>query len=232
MTKAIQFTLLFFLVCSTASSSNEGTNLKPYYFPYDEFHTPKIYKYVDQNNPDNIQYWLMEMRIVGSDTILVTKAYNAELKQIELFRERINSEGTTMIEFTMMDESKVTRTKPVDTEVYLWQQSKDDPITWSATYQSEYGEEQLAKTREFVSTTDSRVFKNTNHKTIKFKDTFTHSVKNSDWSDAYDYYQYSFYCQGLGMIEYERFLPNGNVIHYYLDKVLTEEQWNVMNVKK
>ena len=223
--------MLLISACSSTPPQDKTINLKSFFFPYENFFKPKIYKYVDKDNPDNIQYWFMETSVVTTDTILTTKAYNESLNQIELIREKTNSIGSTMLEFTMINDTIVTNSKATEIDVYHWHQPKDKKITWSVTYESQYGVESLSKTREFISSMSNKEFESNSYKTVKFKDTFKHSIKNKDWSDLYSFYQYSYYCQGLGMIEYERFLPDGKVIDYYLDKVLTEEEWNTLNKK-
>lgn len=233
MTYLITALLLLFSTGSTILAQTDDTrSLRPYFFPYENFFKPQIYKYVDKNNPNNVHYWHMETNVVANDTILTTKGYDKGLNQMELFREKIGTEGSTLLEYTMIQGTLVTKSEAVDVEVYHWQNSKDNKIKWSVTYQSQYGHEYFSKTRAFISVVENKTFKNISYPSIQFKDTFIHSIKNKDSSDSYEFYQYNYYSKGLGTIEYKRFLPDGAIFHYCLNKVLTEKEWNKLKKKK
>ncbi len=216
---------LFILFVVSCSNSYENMNLKPYYFPYQDFFEAKVYKYSDKN-ADFVLYWHLKTEIVDNDTLFITKAYDKELNQIEFFTERISSKGSIMNEFIVFEETKAILTKRNDTIVYKWYLSEEKEIVWSTEHQSKYGKENISKSRCFISTVNDKEFSGNKYKTIKFKDTFSINVESNGRSDHIEYFQYSYYSKGLGMIGYKRFLPDKRIIEYSLQEILSEKQWN------
>ncbi len=112
------YTTIIALTCtfSMAEIASDSVSLKEFYFPYATFSEPVIYKYKDLNDSANIQYWHMQTEVFNNDTILVTKAYNAQLEQIELFKEKIDQEGCHMLEFIIINGDDSIKTKNLKRE--------------------------------------------------------------------------------------------------------------------
>lgn len=223
--------LLFIILSSSFSIREPGKqgSLKSYFFPFKEMVEPKIYKYVDKNREGNIQYWHMSTDIHNNDTVMTTRAFDENLNQVELFREKIDDDGSLMVEFTMINNNQSKESKPIDINVFKWSHKSGEKIKWSADYSSKYGQKNLEKQREFLGKSKNKKYENNILSTIKFKDTFTHRISKENWSDSIIYYQFSYYSKGLGMIEYERFLPDSSAVNYYLDDILTQNEWKKLN---
>lgn len=229
MSKKSTFYIIAFIglsiLFSCGSKAEKNASIRKFYFPYQDLFTPQVYKYRDLNNPEKIQYWHIKSKISHGDTIMTTTTYNENFDVIEIFKEIIKPTGPEILSYTMINDLKITNTKAEAKEIYYWQQPFEQEITWSIIYRSRFGKEKLEKRRKLVGTNENKTFQNKSYPCAKFKDDYTQSATKDDWSDQYTFYQYSYYAEGIGLIEYKRFFDNGSEINYVLENIFTEEEW-------
>jgi len=72
---------------------------KEYYFPTHDFAKPKVYKYVDANDVNNVVYWRLSSETRKDGSYFTTRGYNNERQQIELFEEKITRKGAFVNRF-------------------------------------------------------------------------------------------------------------------------------------
>lgn len=217
-------TILLGTLTAGAAAQEGCHDLRPFFFPIDEFSENKIYRYESQEDPDNSQFWEMSIKIIDDDTILTTIAYGANLEKFEIFRESIGPAGSSMIEFSPIYDGVPVSSEACDVGVYAWSFDSVRSITWCAIYEGPYGPEKIAKTRTCQGMVDNIEFNGKSYRTIKFKDVFTYYIDPEDWTLAYTYSQYSYYCEGLGMIGYERFFEDSER-KLWLTEIIDGEDW-------
>ncbi len=57
---------------------------------------------------------------------------------------------------------------------------------------------------------------------------FRHSVKGRKGVRTTDFYQYSRYAQGLGLVAYDRTLSSGKKLRYRLEKIMDLHSWETL----
>jgi hypothetical protein len=230
--RAILITLAAIISTSSmAEIAADSVSLKEFYFPYATFSEPVIYQYKDLNDSSNIQYWHMQIEVVNTDTILVTRAFNAQLEEIELFKEKIDDTGCHMLEFIMICGEDSIKTKNLETGVYKWYLSNFEKITWAVSYKSKYGDEFFSKTRQCWGVGEKKKFKGVSYPSAMFMDSYVSKVGANETSRTSRFQQFSYYAKGIGMIEYKRDISEEKVIHYYLEAILSAKEWGKLKGK-
>lgn len=216
--------ILFLNGCISTSSSEKSTNLKAYYFPYEDLFEPKFYKFQDLEDPENIQYWQLETKVIQDDTVMLTLPYDNNFRQFEIFIEKFDAEGASVHSFTMLGEDENIITQPNEKTIILWDLPKEKEITWSVEYESQFGFQEFMKSRELIGKAKPRSFDGKLHPTVKFKDSY--QFYNSTVGESYEYHQNSYYSKGVGLVEYEREFPDRTRMHFKLIEIFSEQEWN------
>ncbi|HAS40864.1 MAG TPA: hypothetical protein DCS93_10310 [Microscillaceae bacterium] len=232
--KYLSHFLLFTLITigvQTTIHAQKPPNVKSYFFPYQQFFQPVVYKFVDQLNKQNIQYWWMQTQIINKDTILTTKTYDPKFNKVEVIQEKIETQGSILKKLTMLEEGKWRKTRVEQKQVYRWHQQTGQNLVWNVGYMSSYGLETFTKKRTLLGSASFKSLSEKSHQAIKFKDHFTRKVQKDSWSDSVTFYQYSIYCKNLGLLEYQRFYKGKMILHYKVEKIMDAQVWKRISKK-
>ena len=98
-------------------------NHKDYYYPIGANQEVKVYKYIDKNNSDNIEYWKVTTN-PKMNTIL-TESFTTDFRLYNIFEEQLNENGAEVIkyaDFVKINDSVDIRVNGViiDKDVYKW----------------------------------------------------------------------------------------------------------------
>ena len=222
----IKIVLLCVLFFGFDKPINSNKNLKDYYFQLEKFDKPKVYKYSNTFNTDEILYWHLESSTLNNKNYLTTSVFDQDLKQIETFKEEINSEGSVISKYTFFFDSQKTETIINDNDVFKWNQENYSSIKWSVSYPYLGGEMHIEKTRSYDNINLTKKFNDEEFRTVKFRDDFSFTESKGDQQNTYKYYQYSYYSEGIGLLEYVRYFPEGDLVYYKLEDILLEEEWS------
>ena len=212
MNKLLLPILIFFCL----SFSNPQTDFEKYYFPFDQFIEPKVYKYVDENDKAHTVYWRLSTEKRKSGTYFVTRGYDSNKIQIEFFEEKITPEGLIVTNFTDIYDTKIQKKGRIDkNQVYLWKGVK--PYIYKIYVDS--GKYILEKKR---TPSDKKITKSFNGKAyscIIMNDLYiTRNIAFE--SQFYDYNQETYYARDIGIIGYKRFFPDGTVYNFKLSQII------------
>jgi len=207
------FPILIFFCLSFISPK---TDFKEYYFPFEQFIEPKVYRYVDQNDKANTVYWRLSTEKRKNGTYFVTRGYDNNRVQIEYFEEKITSDGLIVTNFTDIYDTKNQKKGRIDKNlVYLWKGIK--PYIFKIYVDS--GKYILEKKR---TPTDKKITKSFNGKDydcIIMDDLYkSRNIENEE--QYYDFNQETYYAKGIGIIGYKRFLPDGTIYDYKLSQII------------
>ncbi|MEQ8907610.1 MAG: hypothetical protein RIC95_00325 [Vicingaceae bacterium] len=203
------------LVVSFLLLSCDEPKLQRYYFQMDDFSKSKTYIYVDQNKPDNIIHFKMYYKIVDSDTIFTSEALNPDGTPIEVFVEKIDDSKSTMTDYYFVyydsqGKKEDVFSDKIKTEVYSYKQSSY-PLVWKV----EVGTQTFTKKRSILKMDSTIEVLGHTLKCIVFKDEF----KIEDENGLTEFFQESYYADGMGMIGYKRFISDDNVMDYKLKEI-------------
>lgn len=224
------FGCLFLLLSSwfTTSLAQTETTLQAYYFPYQNFFEPVVYKYVNTGNPNDILYCFMETQIIDKDTIIVSTTFDQAFYEVDAGVELITSKGAELKSYTIYITGILTPTRPIHKEIFHWKQNKQDKIKWSARYTSPFGEESIRKMRQYLGHSSNYTFQKKEYPSIAFKDTYRHSIKAEKSIRTTDFYQEALYCKGIGLVEYQREMENKVKLYYKLEKIIDKKAWEAL----
>lgn len=217
-------TTFFLLILSLTSCSK---SLKKFYYKADAKEVA-VYKYRINGSINEFEYW--KVSAVPSQSKILTESFNSELRLYNTFEEIFDKDGAKLIDFIEYERltdgtEKVNKAIVVENEVYNW--NKDQKCRYSIEYDSQYGKIKMKKERIFESFEDL-IIGNAQYKTAKFKDDYTFEAVK--YKDVVKYYQYAYYTKDIGMVRYERYLPDGNERILDLEEILSEEEF--IQVKK
>lgn len=222
------FLLFALLYSSTVFSQTQPLELKTYFFPYPTLFKAKVYQYINEDNPNDVVYQFTQSHIAHGDTLLVLKRYNKFFQELETMTQVISDTGVSLKHYSLYIAGEDISSQVLQSQVYQWQQAKDEPIKWNVAYQSPYGEEGFRKERQVIPAPASYRFRNVAHATMQFKDDFRHSVKGRKGMQTTDFHQYSQYAQGLGLVAYDRTLASGKKLRYRLNKIMNLKSWEAL----
>lgn len=226
MTKNITLLLLIFII----SSCSAQENFKDYYYQIGTKKEIKVYKYVDKNNPKNIEYWKVTTN--PKTNKILTESFTTDFRLYNIFEEELKTNGAEIIryaDFEVNDDKQNIRIDGtiVDKDVYKWNDT--NKYSYSVKYTSpKYGNEQFIKERtknSFENITVNR----TEYSTLKFKDEY--EIKSLENDQNYKFYQFTYYAKGIGMVKYQRYQPDGTTIELELTEILTEKEFDELKEK-
>lgn len=227
------FSGLFLFLSSwfTTSLAQTEITLKAYYYPYQNFFEPVVYKYVNTDNPNDILYCFMETKVVDKDTITASVTFDQAFYKVASGVEKITSQGTELQHYTIYITGITTPTRTIHKDIFRWEQKKQEKIKWSARYTSPFGEESIRKMREYIGPSDKYTFQQKEYPSVVFKDVYRHSVKANKSVQTTDFHQESLYCKGIGLVDYQRKMEKGVKLHYKLEKIISNEAWQALKKK-
>lgn len=185
----------------------------------------KVYKYIDRNNPKHIEYW----KVTTDPKInkILTESFTTDLRLYNIFEEVLTNDGAELILYTDFEKNNDGQNLPVigkivDNDVYKW--NGTDKYKYSVIYNSSiYGQQQFTKKRAKINF-DNIIINLKNYSTLKFMDEYT--VESMENKESYEFYQLTYYANGIGMVKYQRYLPNETTIELELHQILSEKEFN------
>jgi len=181
----------------------------------------KIYKYVDRNDTTYVEYWKIKTDPIKKT--IVTESYRSNLKIYNVFQEELKDDGAYLTKYEDYNSNqKAIPSEITKNKVYKW--TGTSSYSYSVTYEveNENIKDRMTKTRKQIGFENIEV-SNKIYNTVKFLDLYKMEMLGLDLD--YNMEQITFYAKDFGMVEYRRFIPNGNSIELELDKILTEKEF-------
>ena len=225
MTKNITLLILIFII----SSCSAQENLKDFYYPFSNKTETKVYKYVDKKDSTKIEYW--KVTSIPKTNELKTVSYDSDFNVYNTFDEIITESGAELtaysdFELNDKDERKEIKAKVIDKDVYKW--NGDNEYTYSVKYVNKYGRFEFKKKRKKIGF-ETITVNGKDYKTVKFKDEYF--INAIDQNDEYRFYQNTFYAENIGMVKYERYIPN-RTIELELAEILSEREFEKIKASR
>jgi len=223
MKRALQIVALLYLLFSLTSCAT--TNLKTYYFPISEDSETLVYKYVNPQDSSLSEYW--EVISDPYENSLITNSYNADFTIYNSFEEEFTEEGaklTSYIDYEKTNEGEIKEIKAetITDDVFLW--DSKNSYSFSLKYVNKYGRFDLMKKRKDLGFEEVEI-NDEKYKTVKFVDQYyVHAI---DQEDKYIFQQVSYYAANMGMVKYERFIPNSGPQVLELVEIMTKREFEL-----
>lgn len=212
---------LFLMGCGVGTPSK-----KKYYFPYPDLVTPKVYVFTAEHDDKIKLYWHLKTTIKENDTLVTTSVYSPNFVLTERFVEQINKEGSILREVDMSNDTGLVKGKIEEDQVYHWAQGGDEKLYFSFKYPGPKGEQHIIKERSTAPGKHDISYQGNVYVCIRFDDTFTLNNKMANRTETTEQYRNSYYAEGIGLITYETFYPNGSSIRLSLAEIIDEDTFN------
>jgi len=223
--------ILLILVLTLTTNCSSQDNLKNYYYPFSDKIETTIYKYVDKNDKNYIEYW--EVTTNPKTNEIRTVSYNSEFVIYNIFQEKITDKGAELLSYSDFGlnekgESIETKAKIIDRNVYLWNPEKE--YKYSVQYINEYGKFDFTKKR-IKSGFEKVILNNKEYSTIKFNDNYL--INAIDIQAEYRFNQETYYAENVGMIKYIRNIPiEHKTIILELENLLSKKEFERLKASR
>lgn len=207
------------------SSCSAQENYRDYYYQIGLKKEVKVYKYVDKNNPNNIEYW--KVTTDPNTKGILTESFTPDFRLYNTFSERLNENGAELFEYSDFEQNDDEQNKRidgtvVDKDVYKW--TDNSKYKYSVKYKTQkYGNEQFTKQRTKNSYENIEIY-GIEYLTLKFLDEY--QIKSLENNQNYEFYQFTYYAKDIGMVKYQRYYPNGTTIELELEKIISEKEFD------
>ncbi len=116
--------------------------------------------------------------------------------------------------------------KILNKDVYKW--NANEKCIYTVEFVNRFGKMKMDRKRIFIGIEKLEV-KGKTYETAKFKGEY--EIEAIDRKEKYNYYQFSYYAKNLGMIKSERYSPEGVKRILKLEKIITEEEFELLRKK-
>lgn len=190
---------------------------KSYYFNEENIPEIKVYKFVNENDENDIVYW--EMYYTNNDT-LVTNTYNSKLLLQNEFIEVLGKSNSRLIKYTSYYEFHEHPVKATVSKNLVFNWSDKEQAEYKVDFQVKQDKITITKKRKYLSN-EEVVYNGRKLKTKKYEDTYyvdINSVKQEPSKNI------SYYAEGLGVIQFNSHTISG-VDKMILESILTEKEF-------
>jgi len=208
--------------------SCNSLKLADYYYPTSTNST-NVYVYVNPNNSELNEYW----KVTSSEDTqtLLTESYDANFRLYNSFKEKLDKESYKLIEYSEYEyqgtyADQEIKSKISDNDVFGFDKAKK--YKYAVDYTNSYGKFKFIKERKFLGIETVEI-QNQEYKAVKFSDKYY--ISAIDLNDSYEFEQTAYYAKDVGMVKYERYIPNEETRVLELQKIMNEEEFFNMRNK-
>ena len=211
------------VIVSLSCASCNSLKLIDYYYPIGEKPITKIYVYVNPNNSELNEYWKVTSN--PSNKSLLTESYDSNFRLYNKFEEVQTKNGYDLINYieyeyqgTYADQEIPSQV--IEPEVYKFDLTEE--CKYIVKYKNMHGNFKFTKYRKFDGRETISVL-NKQYETTKFKDKYF--IEAIDLNDNYEFEQTTYYSKGIGMVKYERNIPNEGQRILELNEIISETEF-------
>lgn len=200
---------------------------KDYYFDLDDFITPKYYVLTCSEDSTKTQYWKITSN--AEDQVLITQSFDYQFQCFEVFVERYDNEGSKLVSYDIILPDVEFPTLPLRKDVFNWSSKKE--YKYAVKCSDNYATYLFTK-RRIVHGTEVINAMGKQCTALKIRGNYMYQdLGNEPRREDYGFWQYSYYVNGMGFVEYQRYFPDGSEVNLKLTKILSEAEWNQLKAE-
>ena len=212
-------------------------DIKKFYFPYLELEEPRIYQYLNPENPEETRYLHLRSYVRNSKYFLVSTSFDSGFNKQEEVTKRIGPVGPIITEYIVYPNDQFGKPLRVPcfiekSEIIHWMCKPGDKVGWKVSYPIPTNpdcQRVFIKKREYLNQSEFRTFDGRSYRTCRFFDTFESkeicSSSGKRLVPSSIFRQNYYYAQGIGLIEFRYTNSAGMKKTFKLNKVLDQAQW-------
>lgn len=217
--KIVTITLIFI-----TSSSFGQRNLKEYYYPIGTKKEVQVYKYVEKNDPEHIEY--KKITTNPKENTVVTESYLTNFWRYNSTEEKLNKNGTKITLYanfyrkTKGDTLQING-KIIEKNGYKW--NNDNEYKYSVEYNNpNEGNERLIRGRIKISL-NKIMIQGTEYETVKFLDQY--EIKSLEYGRTQGFYLDTYFAKDVGIVKYKENYLEGEY-DFELSEIISEKEFN------
>ena len=207
--------------------SCKSQKLAEYYYPT-HTNSTNVYMYVNPGNSALNEFW----KVTSNENAktLLTESYDFNFRLYNTFKEKLDRQSYKLIEYSEYEyqggyADQEIKSKISENDVFGF--DKEKKYKYAVDYTNSYGKFKFIKERKYLGI-ETIGIQNQEYKAIKFSDKYY--ISAIDLNDSYEFEQTTYYAKNVGMVKYERYIPNEETRILELQKILTEDEFiNMMN---
>ncbi len=229
MKKVWLFLSILFILTSCGGNKSP---LKSYYFPYADFVTPKVYKYVHVKDTTKKMYWRLETGAMNSDTVMSISIYNESLTPVSVFHNKITEDGAQLqsILINTGDDIMLVNAEIKKTESFNW--SYQENVPWIVAYNFKnpdgISSQEIFSERNIEKNKQQLVIGGQTYDCIVIKESTLFNEVSNNRTRSEEQQRTSFFAQGVGLVKYETFFANGTSDVFELKEIIIDEDKNTI----
>jgi len=224
MKRAWIYLLIVFVVISCGNKKN---NLKSYYFPYAEFTTAKVYKYVNVKDTNEIMYWRLETGAQNGDTVMSIGIYNTNLTLKSVFHNKITNEGAQLQSMLINtgDSIMPVNCEIKDNESFNWEYTKNAPwfLSFSFINPDKISSQDIVSERNVEQEKQKIVVNNQSYECIVVKESTIFNEISNNRTRSEEQQRTSYFAYGVGLVKFETFNANGSSEIFELKEIIIDK---------
>ena len=221
------FKIAFVALMGITMISCKSQKLAEYYYPT-HTNSTNVYMYVNPGNSALNEFW----KVTSNENAktLLTESYDFNFRLYNTFKEKLDRQSYKLIEYSEYEyqggyADQEIKSKISENDVFGF--DKEKKYKYAVDYTNSYGKFKFIKERKYLGI-ETIGIQNQEYKAIKFSDKYY--ISAIDLNDSYEFEQTTYYAKNVGMVKYERYIPNEETRILELQKILTEDEFiNMMN---
>lgn len=202
-------------------TSCQNHNLRSYYFKVSDFKDSKVYTYVDRNDDENIQNIRLRYEIIDNDTLFYSETLDDFSRPKEVFVEKVDTNASKMIDYFLVNYNSTEKATKELSEIYKREvfsfEASNYPLIWKLKVTTDGQPIIFEKKRTYLNEVTTLTILGKKTKCLVFKDEY--KLEDAITGSINNFYQYTYYASGLGMVRFERIFQDGFVFDYWLEEV-------------
>lgn len=207
-------------------------SIKKYYFPYATFNKPMVYQYADRKDSTSTTYWVFQTVADKGDTVMVTMIYDANFKPNIVYKNILSKDGSSLYEMKINrgDSLGMVKCEIKDKQVFGWKIKPNDKLIVSFNIGKSVDEksENIVTERSFEPNKQMVDYNGKEYECLVTKDVILINRTTINRTISEEQQRTSYFAEGIGLIQFETFKPEGGSTLFSLRRIMTLEEWSKM----
>jgi hypothetical protein len=215
------------VLCFISACGNKKTSIKRYYFPYKDFFTAKVYKYVNAKDSTKFAYWRFETGAKNGDTVLTTGIYDSQLHLTTAYHNGITDEGSRlrMMFVNLGDSVNMYQCEVKKNESFNW--IIDPKTAWFVSFRMQNGNglesREIVSERNVAPKKEKLTFDGETYECLVVKETTLINLVTNNRTKTEEQLRTSYFADGIGLVQFETFYADGTSELYKLESIIVDK---------
>ena len=207
-------------------------NLRAYYFPLEKLTKPKVYVFEDRFDPETRDYWVLQLKVEGQDSTLVTEFWSHQGGRAGQIRETVTSRGMIASEFTKVVTDTNGQSRPLtyqidSNQVFNWHADAEQPFVMAATFKDSLLESAVILIRKFTGEISNRQILGQEKPCATYETSYFYKEAYPEEEESIGNHKETYYfAKGIGIVGYRyRYADRGKRVIMELKEIMSKKKF-------